>query len=423
MNELIIPLVQNLQVIVAKGGYTILALGTLIEGLPMIGTAVPGQSMVVLAGFLAHAGYFKLPYIVALVTVCSMVGDIVGYILGRKVGLQFISLVKRYFFVTDAHIAKTEAIIRKHSGKAIIFARYNPITRSLIPFFAGVTNVPHKLFWPYDFIGATLWSLVMVFGGYLFGASYQAIGTYIGSAIAATVTAAGLFIWGYRYVNTRKHIFDAYHALALIISVISIVVFGVIIQDAFSSHTVLARADAQIALWVLHNSQYNYWQMVTYIASVCTLILSPVVFASGALILAGYQLIRLKFKKMFFIVMSMGGGLLLNTSFKLLVERERPFEAYVPLSDYSFPSGHAMAATLFFGILIVVYVRKIKNRYVRDSFVIACIGAAIFSGSLRVILNVHWLSDVIGAFALGTCWVALMILATRIISSGASWRS
>ncbi len=424
MNELIVPLINNLEFLVSKGGYAVLAFATFVEGLPMIGTAVPGQTMVVISGFLAHAGYFTPAYVIALVTVTALLGDVCGYLLGKKVGSKFITALKRYFFVTDDHIAKAEASIRKHSGWAIIFARYNPVTRSLIPFFAGITNVPSRMFWPYDIIGAVIWSSVMVTAGYLFGASYKAVAAYIGSAIATSITISVLIIWGYRFVKTRRDIFSAYHAFAVGLASISIIIFGFIVQDAFSSHTYLARADAFIAL---QNSLFaqmgGMWAVVISSAQIVTHIASPAVFSIGVLCLALYQLFKLRFQRVFFIIMTMGGGLLVNTLFKILIERDRPFNASVMLSDYSFPSGHAMAGTLFAGIIIVLYTSKFKTWWGRDVFVASAVIGAMFVGLLRVIINVHWLSDVIGALMLGVCWISLMYILTRIISTSSSWKS
>jgi membrane-associated phospholipid phosphatase len=94
-------------------------------------------------------------------------------------------------------------------------------------------------------------------------------------------------------------------------------------------------------------------------------------------------------------------GTALNHLIKILVARPRPENALIALSDAAFPSGHASATAVFFGILCMILVPKLKSGLPRilvisfSAFIVALVG---FS---RLCLHVHWLTDVLAGLALG----------------------
>ena len=114
------------------------------------------------------------------------------------------------------------------------------------------------------------------------------------------------------------------------------------------------------------------------------------------------------------------GGNLLNFCLKHLVQRGRPVfdDPIFSLPTYSFPSGHAMASTVFYGLLAVYASVNARQRYA------ACIGiaAAVFMVALvsfsRVYLGLHYLSDVMAGIAEGIAWLALCFAALHYIRRG-----
>lgn len=97
--------------------------------------------------------------------------------------------------------------------------------------------------------------------------------------------------------------------------------------------------------------------------------------------------------------------ILINSLFllilKKIIARPRPLNALVAENTLSFPSGHAGTAVVFFGFLIYLILTKVKSmnlKIVYSSIFVFMVGLIGFA---RVYLNVHWLSDIIGGFALG----------------------
>ena len=107
--------------------------------------------------------------------------------------------------------------------------------------------------------------------------------------------------------------------------------------------------------------------------------------------------------------LSVYGGWALNRILKLAFQRARPqfADTIQTLTSYSFPSGHTMAATVFYGALVMFFISRTKHwpaRVVASAFAMLMILLVAFS---RVYLGAHYLSDVLGAMAEGFAWVAL----------------
>jgi undecaprenyl-diphosphatase len=116
------------------------------------------------------------------------------------------------------------------------------------------------------------------------------------------------------------------------------------------------------------------------------------------------------------------GGNFLNFCLKHLIQRGRPVfdDPILSLPTYSFPSGHAMASTVFYGLLSIYALANAGQRYA--AYIAAA--AAIFMVALvsfsRVYLGLHYLSDVMGGIAEGIAWLAFCFAAWRYIRHGQS---
>lgn len=109
------------------------------------------------------------------------------------------------------------------------------------------------------------------------------------------------------------------------------------------------------------------------------------------------------------------GGMLLNTLVKFLLHRPRPQEitTEVPLTEFSFPSGHTAAATLLYGLLAVFISSRTCNSWWRFVVYLCAIFLVLGVAYSRVYLRVHYLSDVIAAICLHTAWLMMALVLSQ----------
>lgn len=112
-----------------------------------------------------------------------------------------------------------------------------------------------------------------------------------------------------------------------------------------------------------------------------------------------------------YINLALSGGL--NQILKHIVQRPRPTEyRLIDESGYSFPSGHSMVSAAFYGLLIYIIYKNVKNKYLRN-FLIALLVILIASiGISRIYLGVHYTSDVLAGFLISICY---LILFTNVV--------
>jgi membrane-associated phospholipid phosphatase len=143
---------------------------------------------------------------------------------------------------------------------------------------------------------------------------------------------------------------------------------------------------------------------------------SDVGSALGWQIMTGLMLIWLLWRRLWrlavFAVVTVAGSSLLNTAMKLLVHRTRPVvsQPFVHEPGASFPSGHAQAAVVGFGVLVLLLL-PVLGRVWRWVVVSAAVLAVALIGFSRVALAAHYVSDVVAGFVLGAAWLAAMTAA------------
>jgi membrane-associated phospholipid phosphatase len=115
-------------------------------------------------------------------------------------------------------------------------------------------------------------------------------------------------------------------------------------------------------------------------------------------------------------------GMVLNVGLKQLFVRARPVldEPLVQLSTFSFPSGHGVASTVFYGAIGALVLAQHRGRIGRRVAIAACMAMVAVVCFSRVYLGAHYLSDVLAAVAVGLTWLTIWVGATRRVFGGSS---
>lgn len=404
--NIIHTIIDNLPRIVEHGGYAFLFLSTVIEGVPIIGQFIPGHTIVLISGFLAKLDILNIYVVSVIVVFSAMVGDFIGFSLGRKYGFESLTRFGSYFSIKKEYLDKVLNLVRTNTIKTIILGRFSPVTRTLSPFIVGASGIDVKRFWLYDFISVLIWSTVSLAIGYIFGASYHQVSVVFGKYILISILVGVFMIWFYRFINKQFHIFAKYELITLCLNLFGLYLFFKTIQDALTDKVFLLELD----LYVNNFFQMNATDFWLDFMNIVTNIFSPLPLTAICLVWLLYFIHQKKYHYVIITSLSLGGGYILTFLIKNIVLRIRPENAAIIETGYSFPSGHAVTATIFFAIVIYFFVLRVRSIVLRELLVVACVFIALLVSFSRVYLGVHWLSDVFAGIGLGLFWVTLIIL-------------
>src|SRR5260370_26670430 len=149
-------------------GYAMLTAIVFAETGLLVGFFLPGDSLLFTIGVVVGAGQLNLALILLLLSCACLLGDLCGYLLGRRARPAiFKRKDSRYF--KQAYLERTQAFYDKHGGKTIIYAKFVPIIRTFAPFVAGVANMRYMRFLSFDIFGGIGWVFSMTILGYMLG--------------------------------------------------------------------------------------------------------------------------------------------------------------------------------------------------------------------------------------------------------------
>jgi membrane-associated phospholipid phosphatase len=179
--------------------------------------------------------------------------------------------------------------------------------------------------------------------------------------------------------------------------------FGDIAEDV-SRNAATRLLDERIATWFHEHAAPAFTQIMrgfTFFGSVEFIAMASI---GVAVVLT----VRKSWSQLLALVLAVGGGSLLNILLKHFFHRQRPVleNPLVTLSSFGFPSGHTMGATLFYGLLAIFVAYSIRTwRFRVFIFCAVAIWVALI-GLSRIYLGAHYLTDVLGAIAVGLAWLA-----------------
>jgi len=159
---------EGLKELIGWGGAPLVCLIIFIETGFFVGFFLPGDSLLVTAGVFAAAGVLQLRWILLPGILCAIVGDQIGYWIGRAAGSTLYTR-KESFFFRRKHLEAAHDFYQKHGGKTVILARFMPIIRTFCPPVTGAAGMSYPRYLAYDIFGGTLWVGSMILGGYFLG--------------------------------------------------------------------------------------------------------------------------------------------------------------------------------------------------------------------------------------------------------------
>ncbi len=395
--------------IIQSVGYCILFCLEVLESIPPFGILTPWQTLVVIAGILARMEVFALPIARIIIFIGGQIGDTLAYFIGKKYGLNFLKKYGKYFKISEEILDKVKDILEKNLSRGILLSKFYGWTRGILQFIAGSNNINQKKVILLSGVSNVLRSSTRVLIGYFIWASYEAIADKIGKILAIGIaTIAGiiiLFLVFRHYQNTIKKSF-----LTLVIgNIVGILTFSVLAQKIHANKLSLVDIDNRVqGFFTRHPLIDNFGLWIDKLFDFRSIGLI-------GLIIIVYLYRKKLFYQLTVFVSTMLSGLIIFPLIKILIQKPRPLEALISLSDYSFPSGHATISCIICLLIRYVFHEQIKSKRKKIWLLLVMVLCIFLIGTSRMILHVHWFTDVLGGLLLGFSILATNILIRKFI--------
>lgn len=181
----------------------------------LIGFFLPGDTLLFGAGLIASQGSIPLYPLIIATIIAAIIGDNVGYSIGRRSGPRLFKKKDGMLFRQE-HIQIAEKFYERHGGKTIILARFTPIVRTFAPVVAGVGKMPREKFFFYNVFGGIIWGAGMPLLGYHLGSKIPGLDHHIEKVlIGVIVLSLGIsFFHVFKDPKTRKLLFEKFKLYA-----------------------------------------------------------------------------------------------------------------------------------------------------------------------------------------------------------------
>lgn len=179
--------------------YLVVGVLVFLEDAIFVGFILPGETVAILGGVAASLGHVHYTAILAIVIVGAILGDTVGFEIGKHFGPRVMALrpLRRH----RSRLGKAQDLLARRGGVAVFLGRWTAFFRAVMPALAGMSGMRYPTFLVWNAAGGIAWGATVVTIGYVAGNSYARVEKWLGrgvAAIVALVIIVGLVVWSVR---------------------------------------------------------------------------------------------------------------------------------------------------------------------------------------------------------------------------------
>ena len=174
-----------------------------LEASIFLGFILPGETAVVVGGFLAYEHKVPLAAVFVIAIAGAIIGDSVGYEVGRKWGDSLLDKAPKRI-VKPAHVVQGKQLINRLGGRAVFAGRWTAVLRALVPSLCGTAKMRYRTFLMWNALGGITWATAFILIGYLAGTAWKRVEGYansVGYIFFGVIIVAGI---GFAIWNRRK---------------------------------------------------------------------------------------------------------------------------------------------------------------------------------------------------------------------------
>jgi membrane-associated protein len=172
-----------------------------LEAAAFIGVVFPGEIAVLLGGVAASQGSVSIAAVLIAACLGAVLGDQVGYVVGREWGQQVLLKVPDRL-LDEEKLEKAHAFVRRMGAKGVILGRWTAALRALVPGMAGMAKMSYPRFLIANIIGGVGWALAVGVVGYLAGDSYKKVESALGDVSYGLLA---VIVAGFALLHFRRH--------------------------------------------------------------------------------------------------------------------------------------------------------------------------------------------------------------------------
>jgi membrane-associated protein len=179
--------------------YVLVGLVVFAEDALFVGFVLPGETLAIIGGVTASLGHTHLSVILVIVVLAAIVGDSVGFEIGRLFGPKI--MAHRFFDKRRKRLDSAQDFLRRRGGAAVFLGRWTAFFRAVMPALAGLSRMKYRVFLPWNAAGGIAWGSTMVIAGYLAGESYHRVEKWLGrgaAVIVAVIVLVAIAVWAVR---------------------------------------------------------------------------------------------------------------------------------------------------------------------------------------------------------------------------------
>jgi membrane protein DedA with SNARE-associated domain/membrane-associated phospholipid phosphatase len=434
-----LPNFEQLIVDIAEGlgqwTYLLVGFMAFAETGAFLGFVAPGEVTVIVGGVVAGQGQINVVALIAIVWTAAVLGDVTSYLIGGRLGREFLVKHGARVKITHERLEKVEDFFQRRGGLTILVGRFIGLVRPIAPFLAGSSKMPFRRFIAFDVLAAGAWSTTFVLLGYVFWHSFDqvtAIAKKGALAFGAVICLGVAVIWLVRHrVEVRDRILATRAGRAVsgpvsffwnritpgelglelttLLAVVSVGSFAfvgylIVLQGVVTTPGDLRAFD--IADGLRSGALVDVAKVVTWLGA-------PVVTWTLTLLVSLLLGLRGRWLEAIVLVVGLSLTIVGVQVAKEAMDRPRPDGPLVGTSGESYPSGHAAYAVAW--VAMAVAISRAAPVLRRFAIPLVAVVVAVLVGLTRIYLRAHYLSDVLGgaglaAMCFGLCAVVALIV-------------
>lgn len=431
--------------------YLLVAVFAFAETGAFVGLVVPGETVMLLGGAVAGQGAIDIYVLIAIAWFSAWLGDTTSFFLGRRLGREFVLKHGPRVGISHERFEKVEDYFGRHGGKTIFIGRWISLVRAFAPFIAGSSGMNYRGFVPYSILGTGLWASLHILIGYFFSRSietaghYAARGAFLLATLIAILVGTVYLVRFLRVEENRARVvrwLEGHRATAWMVDLarrreLRFLWDRVTPGGTFGLEFTSLMAALAVSLFVLvaytviiggdpgptpgdeTAIEIVEWLQTGFLTSVAKVVsfLGSTAFTWGlALVCAALLAWRRRWVEFWVLLAGMTITQVGIDGIADAVDRPRPPEPLASGEGPSFPSAHAAHSVIYLWLAVTVVLRLRPGMARATAVVVTGLVLTALVGLSRVYLEVHYLSDVSGGWALGAAAFSLCAAVGLVVS-------